>query len=147
MELKVKQLESLLQKTTVFFENTKREILEEKISAEKWSKKEILGHLIDSAINNIQRFTEIQYNEKPYKIRQYNPDELVKANNYQEKDIDELFQLWLQLNKQIVFIIKNQTPVTLEYPILLPDNEVKNLQFLMTDYVDHLEHHLNQILL
>ena len=37
---------------------------EVKIDTNKWSKKEILGHLIDSAINNLQRFTEIQYSEK-----------------------------------------------------------------------------------
>ncbi|NJN28609.1 MAG: DinB family protein [Cyclobacteriaceae bacterium] len=43
----------------------------------KWSKKEVLGHLIDSGINNLQRFTEIQYESKPYKVREYKQDELV----------------------------------------------------------------------
>lgn len=110
-----------------------------------WSKKEILGHLIDSAVNNLQRFTEIQFSEKPYQIRQYNPDELVKANNYQGKDAVELVQLWIQLNRQIGFIMQNQTNTTLDYSLILPDGQPKDLRFLMTDYVDHLEHHLNQI--
>ncbi|MFE3867740.1 DinB family protein [Flavobacterium sp. LS2P90] len=110
-----------------------------------WSKKEILGHLIDSALNNIQRFTEIQYSEKPYQVRKYNPDELVKANNYKYKDNGDLFQLWLHLNKQISFIMHNQTQTALQYSIILPDGQPKDLRFLLIDYIEHLEHHLNQI--
>ena len=49
----------------------------------KWAKKEILGHLIDSGIYNLQRFTEIQCIEKPYRIQSYAHNELVKANRYQ----------------------------------------------------------------
>ena len=64
----------------VYFEKTDAAILEEKPESGKWSKKEILGHLIDSAINNIQRFTEIQNSEKPYVIKTYNSDALVNAN-------------------------------------------------------------------
>ncbi|WP_286911791.1 DinB family protein [Flavobacterium sp. UBA4197] len=116
-----------------------------KISGTKWSKKEILGHLIDSAINNLQRFTEIQYLEKPYSVRPYNPDELVKANRYQEKDSSDLLLLWVQLNRQIAFVMLNQTEDTLAYPLLLPDNQQRDLRFLMTDYVVHLEHHLKAI--
>lgn len=116
-----------------------------KISGTKWSKKEILGHLIDSAINNLQRFTEIQYLEKPYSVRPYNPDELVKANRYQEKDSPDLLLLWVQLNRQIAFVMLNQTEDTLAYPLLLPDNQQRDLRFLMTDYVVHLEHHLKAI--
>jgi len=121
------------------------EEFETKPSNLAWSKKEIIGHLIDSALNNIQRFTEIQYSEKPYQIRKYNQDALVKVNNYHNKDILDLFQLWFQLNKQISFIIQNQTQKTLEYALILPDGQTKNLRFLIIDYVDHLEHHLNQI--
>ena len=59
-------------------------------SPEKWSKKEILGHLIDSGINNLQRFTEIQFEERPYILRTYNQDELVKANSYQTSETSEI---------------------------------------------------------
>jgi hypothetical protein len=110
-----------------------------------WSKKEILGHLIDSALNNIQRFTEIQYINKPYTIKKYNSEELVKANNYQKQNILDLFQLWNQLNKQICFIIRNQTQTMLEYLLILPDGQTKDLKFLIIDYINHLEHHLSQI--
>lgn len=116
-----------------------------KSSPEKWSKQEILGHLIDSAINNLQRFTEIQFEPKPYQIRRYNQDELVKANAYQEAEINKLIALWLSVNIRILALMKLQTEATLSYPIILPDGEASDLRFLMTDYVDHLEHHLKQL--
>ena len=53
-----------------------------KRASEKWSQKEMLGHLIDSGINNLQRFTEVQFETKSYRIRDYNQNELPKANNY-----------------------------------------------------------------
>jgi hypothetical protein len=146
MKIAINKLEELTLKANSFFSTTEKEILELKPSEEKWSKKEILGHLIDSAIHNLQRLTEIQYCEKPYKIRKYNPDELVKANDYQNKEFNSLVQLWLQLNNQIGFVMQNQTNFTLAYSLILPDGQPNNLKFLMTDYVDHLEHHLNQII-
>ena len=63
----------------------------------------------------------------------------------QNKDINELFALWVSLNKQIKFIIDNQTASTLTYTVILPTGEIKNLKFLINDYADHLEHHLDQI--
>jgi hypothetical protein len=116
-----------------------------KIDTNKWSKKEILGHLIDSGINNLQRFTEIQYSEKPYKIRPYNQDTLVKYNDYQNKNSQNLFDLWLHLNRHILEIIKNQTDNTLEYQLILPNGTLTNLQFLIEDYIDHLFYHVSQI--
>lgn len=116
-----------------------------KIDVNKWSKKEILGHLIDSAINNLQRFTEIQYSEKPYKIRPYNQDALVKYNDYQNKNNQDLFDLWLHLNRHILEITKNQTDKTLEYQLILPNGTLTNLQFLIEDYIDHLFYHVSQI--
>ena len=118
---------------------------EVKIDVNKWSKKEILGHLIDSAINNLQRFTEIQYSEKPYKIRPYNQDSLVKYNDYQNKNNQDLFDLWLHLNRHILEIIKNQTDKTLDYQLILPNGTLTNLQFLIEDYIDHLFYHVSQI--
>ncbi|WP_396161979.1 DinB family protein [Flavobacterium sp.] len=118
---------------------------EVKIDVNKWSKKEILGHLIDSAINNLQRFTEIQYAEKPYKTRPYNQDALVKYNDYQNKNNQNLFDLWLHLNRHILEIIKNQTDKTLAYQLILPNSKLNNLQFLIEDYIEHLFYHVSQI--
>src|SRR5688572_5242399 len=70
-----------------------------KPSADKWSKSEIMGHLIDSAINNLKRFTESQFSENPFLVTAYNQDELVKVNKYQARKFDDLLKLWCRLNK------------------------------------------------
>ena len=117
-----------------------------KLSLEKWSKKEILGHLIDSGINNLQRFTEVQFENKPYKIRNYKQNELVIANNYQNADTKEIINFWLSINNRILNIIKQQTEKTLNYHIEFDMDNISDFNFLIIDYVDHLEHHLNQII-
>src|SRR5688500_3357849 len=70
-----------------------------KESPEKWSKKEIVGHLIDSAHSNIRRFVVGQYDEEPLII--YKQDAWVKINDYQEYKTADLIQLWYLLNRQI----------------------------------------------
>lgn len=117
-----------------------------KTNPKKWSKKEILGHLIDSGINNLQRFTEIQFAEKPYLIRKYDQDELVKANDYQNSETNEITDIWCALNNRIIYVMRKQTETSLDYAIELDDDKVSDLRFLMVDYVDHLEYHLNQIM-
>lgn len=49
----------------------------------KWSRKEILGHLCDSAINNLERFIKIQYEEQPYVLQKYNQEKWVDLQDYQ----------------------------------------------------------------
>ena len=145
MKEKVKEFELLLNRLQVLYSITSIVDFETKISENKWSKKEILGHLIDSSINNIQRFTEIQTFEKPYQIRTYNPDALVIFNGYQLKGNQELYELWLHLNCHVLHIIKQQTSDSLEYKLILPSGELVNLQFLIEDYLEHFYYHLKQI--
>lgn len=139
------KLEKLLTIGSDFISNASQEDLSYKSNPEKWSKKEILGHLIDSGINNLQRFTEIQFEGKPYPIRKYNQDELVKANDYQNSDVDHLIEFWMSINKRIINLMRIQTKMTLDFQIVLEKGKISDLKFLMVDYVDHLEHHLNQI--
>jgi hypothetical protein len=116
-----------------------------KPSAEKWSKSEILGHLIDSAINNLRRFTESQFSENPYLVTAYNQDELVKVNKYQSRKFDDLLKLWCRLNKHIAFILKDISEDQLETKINLYDLSICDLEFLIEDYITHMKHHLKQI--
>ena len=101
MKDKIKAFELLLNEIEVFSSVNSIADFDLKISNDKWSKKEILGHLIDSGINNLQRFTEIQFENKPYKIRKYNQDELVKANEYQNSETEEIADFWLSINNRI----------------------------------------------
>jgi len=119
--------------------------LKEKTTPEKWSKLEILGHLIDSGINNLQRFTEIRFMASPYVVRSYPQNELVIANEYQKAAPQELLNLWLAVNERIKLIMLAVNEEELSLPLKLGDDSSKDLRFLMTDYIDHLEHHLNQL--
>jgi hypothetical protein len=146
MELQIEKTERLLSIISEYFNSVSDAVLEFKPSESKWSKKEILGHLIDSAIHNLVRFTEINYVEKPYPHRPYSQIDLVNLNQYQAMDTNELIQLWLSLNKQIIRVFKNIDDKALDFQIILSDQSVIDLRFLMTDYVDHLEYHINQII-
>ncbi|MTI31070.1 DinB family protein [Xanthovirga aplysinae] len=143
-ETKIK-LEHLIQEVKQFFTSSPLAEIGEKPSAEKWSKKEILGHLIDSGINNLQRFTEIPFESKPYLVRKYNQVELVRINDYQNSDLNEILQLFLAINQRILRIIELQAVETLDFPVTLHNKQEVNLRFLIEDYVNHMEHHLRQI--
>jgi hypothetical protein len=78
---------------------------ERKLSAEKWSNKEIIGHLCDSAQINLQRFVRCTYEEN-FKLI-YEQDEWVKAQLYQDMNVADLLQLWRLLNLQIARVLDN----------------------------------------
>ena len=113
----------------------------------KWSKQEILGHLIDSAINNLKRFTDIQFLPQPYAVISYKQNELVIINDYQNLPLDHLIGLWQALNRQIVFVVKRIPPDKLNYPVdpQYESKELKTLGWIICDYVAHMEHHFGQI--
>src|SRR3954468_13905061 len=79
--------------------------LSNKPLANKWSKKEVLGHLIDSGQNNLRRFISGQYEAVPPKIF-YDQDFWVKANDYQGKKSADVVQLWKLVNDQICSVLK-----------------------------------------
>ena len=112
---------------------------------EKWSKKEELGHIIDSAQNNIQRFIRVQYEENVH-IR-YNPDNWVAMNDYQSRNTKELIELWHLLNKQIIAILEKMPEEKWQALMSFDaDPAVKNTTlFIAEDYVKHMTHHLENI--
>ncbi|MGE7925005.1 DinB family protein [Viridibacillus arvi] len=113
-------------------------------SPTKWSKKEILGHLCDSAIMNIERFIKIQYEKQPYVLPIYNQDEWVAKQNYQDTPIEDILTLFYVLNKQIIAIINNIPDEKRSYLCDIGNNELKTLDWLIQDYYDHMEHHLKK---
>ncbi len=108
----------------------------------RWSKKEIVGHLIDSAYNNIQRFVRAQY-ELDSSIR-YDQDTWVRLNAYQETPLSDLIALWLSLNQHIIRIIEIMPTENFKKTSQVGD-QVYSLSWLMEDYVRHMKHHLAQI--
>jgi len=117
----------------------------QKPAPKKWSKKEILGHLVDSAINNLQRLIRVQY-EPGVKIV-YDQDQWVKIQNYQDLDTDSVVQLWHSMNRQFLRIIKSFPSDKINHNVDtgIDKIEVHTAEFLISDYLAHMEHHLKQI--
>jgi hypothetical protein len=110
----------------------------------KWSKKEILGHLCDSAANNHQRFIRTQYEEKP--SVKYNQDKWVELNDWQSWPTNMIIDFWNLYNRRIVEVIKKIPKEKLSAECAVGDKSF-TLEFLIEDYVAHLKHHLDQILI
>lgn len=123
-----------------------------KHSPDKWSKKEILGHLCDSAFNNHSRFVRAQFEQQPFKVSPYAQDDWVKLNNYQNMRAEEVCNLWVTLNKQIIEVIailpeeKLGIECDLGNAAFREDEVEKTLLWFIEDYLVHMEYHLRQIL-
>jgi hypothetical protein len=117
-----------------------------KPSPDKWSAKEVLGHLIDSAHVNLMRFVRCTYEEKFRLVYQQN--EWVAAQCYQQANKDELLTLWNLVNRQIATTIANYPADRRKITCDAGQAEPKfhTVEFLAADYVDHMQHHLNQII-
>ena len=110
----------------------------------RWSKKEILGHLIDSASNNHQRFVRAQLSpsiESPG----YEQDAWVRTQAYQTEPWADLVALWLALNRHLLHVIESIPAVNLDHECIIAGHAPLKLASLIDDYANHLEHHLNQV--
>jgi DinB family protein len=110
----------------------------------KWSKKEILGHLIDSAANNHQRFVRLQF-ETGLALPGYQQSNWVNAQRYRERKWADLVELWVVYNRHLAHVIEHVDRNALQNVWNSPGGPV-DLEFLMRDYVTHLNHHLQQLL-
>ena len=115
-----------------------------KVSANKWSKKEILGHLVDSAQNNISRFIVAQYEDVPKIV--YNQDSWVAISDYQNYPIGDLITLWRLLNNHAAIILSNTDREASQKKCDTNGAETHSIEWLANDYIKHLLHHLHQIL-
>ncbi len=111
----------------------------------KWSKIEILGHLIDSAQNNLRRFICGQY-ETPPRLISYDQDFWVSANQYRSASKKELILLWTLLNERIASVLQGMPIDTHQKYCPLATGGQQTLKWFAADYVKHLKHHLNQLL-
>ena len=109
----------------------------------KWSKKEILGHLIDSAANNHQRFMRLQL-QTEISLPGYDQDDWVRLNHYQQRTWNEIVTLWSAYNRHLASVIESLDDSALGHVWHSPDGDV-TLEFIASDYVRHLKHHLAQI--
>jgi hypothetical protein len=110
----------------------------------KWSKKEILGHLVDSAQNNIRRFVVAQYEDVPFIA--YRQDEWVTISDYQNYPSKDLIELWNLLNRHICQILLNISAECAQRRSATGGQQPHTIEWLAVDYIKHLLHHLHQVL-
>jgi len=126
-----------------------------KDSPDDWAPIEILGHLIDSAANNHQRFVRAQFTDDLV-FSGYEQNQWVSSQRYLDESWAAVIELWSAYNLHLLHaasvipedvLTKPRSPHTLDQIAfnLVDKNEAATLEYLIRDYVDHLRHHLQQI--
>ena len=126
-----------------------------KTSADGWAPIEILGHLVDSATNNHQRFVRAQFTDDLV-FPGYDQDRWVGAQKYRDESWPDLIQLWSAYNLHLLHLVsvipadvltRRREKHSLDQIAfeLVPPDKPSTLEYLIRDYVDHLRHHLKQI--
>jgi hypothetical protein len=122
----------------------------------KWSRKEIIGHLIDSASNNHQRFVRAQFTDHLV-FPGYEQESWVRAQGYGDEPWPLLVELWRSFNLHLAHVMERAPESARNASrerhnlddigwIKIGEGEPATLEYLMRDYVGHLKNHLRQIL-
>jgi DinB superfamily len=109
-----------------------------------WSRKQVLGHLIDSASNNHQRFVRAML-QPSLDFPGYDQAGNIRVQAVQEADWALLISLWAAYNRYLAHLIAHIPPSQLDTPCRIGAGEPVTLGFLASDYLTHLHHHLRQI--
>jgi hypothetical protein len=141
------ELHQIIDDFTTRFSTIRDEDFAVKPQPNKWSKKEVLGHLIDSAHNNLRRFITGQYEPSPPHII-YDQDFWVNTNSYNSSKKEDVIVLWRLMNERICTVLetmpeKNHSKLCNTGK---DSEQLHSLHFLAEDYVKHLKHHINQII-
>ena len=121
----------------------------------KWSPKQIIGHLVDSASNNHGRFVRAQIDDDLF-FPGYEQESWVRLQDYAASDWSALLSLWREYNFHIAHIVDRIPDSVLMRPRArhnlneiawktVPADEPVTLDYFVRDYIAHLEHHLTQI--
>jgi hypothetical protein len=114
------------------------------ILADGWSRKQVIGHLIDSASNNHQRFVRASL-QPSLDFPAYDQDGNVRVQAVQDADWALLVTLWSAYNRYLAHVIAHLPASRLDTVCRIGSDEPVTLGFLATDYLTHLLHHLRQI--
>ncbi len=110
----------------------------------KWSRKEVLGHLIDSAGNNHQRFVRaLLAGELSFPA--YMQTDWVRVQGYDDEEWQRIVDLWAALNRHIAHLVSRIPADKLQTQCRIGDGAPVTLEALIADYIRHVEHHLEQL--
>jgi hypothetical protein len=112
--------------------------------AEGWSRKQELGHLLDSATNNRVRFVRGAL-EGGYDGPSYDGDGWVAMGGYSEARWSDLVDLWCALNVALAAVVDRVPPERLPAQCRVGGSQPVTLEFLIEDYMLHAKHHLDHI--
>jgi hypothetical protein len=141
----VRKLEELLQSVPEKLKEFSQEEIVSPRSTGKWSRLQILGHLCDSAINNVTRFIQSQHLPEPVTLIPYNQDVWVASQHYGDISVDEVLTLWVSLNRSIVRVLSYLPQEFYSNTYTLTSGDIVTLEWLVNDYSEHMNHHLEQI--
>jgi DinB superfamily len=111
-----------------------------------WSVKQIVGHLVDSASNNHQRFVRLQVADGlVFPDYSQDNDTWVSIQSYQEAPWDELLALWLNFHLHLARVIRTVNEECIDHIWVVDEDTSITLGSLMIDYLRHLKDHLQQI--
>ena len=114
--------------------------------ADEWSIKEIIGHLVDSASNNHQRWVRLQVDDVlSFPDYQRHNEKWVRIQRYNDRAWESLLQLWRLFNLHLAAMVKDVDKKCLRNIWLIDEDTTVTLQDLMVDYLRHLLLHLEQI--
>jgi hypothetical protein len=109
----------------------------------KWSAKQVIGHLTDSAVNNLGRIVRMQLEPNQH-LPGYDQASWVEVQHYDDRDWPEVPGLWFALNEHIVWIIAHVEKNALTHRAIVAGGTI-TLGFLIEDYVAHMQHHLRAL--
>ncbi|HEY9128153.1 MAG TPA: DinB family protein [Acidobacteriaceae bacterium] len=121
-----------------------RELADVPWRAGGWTRKQIVGHMLDSATNNRQRFVRAS-TEKEYSGPQYDQDAWVAAHGYGSQSWETLLGWWSTEHAILAAVVDNIGEEQLAVSCTVGDAAPVTLRFLIEDYIAHQKWHLNQI--
>jgi hypothetical protein len=106
----------------------------------KWSAKEVVGHLMDSAVNNLARMVRMQGAE-PLVLAGYEQEAWVRRQHYREREWSAVLGLWFALNEHVVWTVQHIDRRLLANEGVIEGDRL-TLGYLVEDYIAHIEHHM-----
>lgn len=113
-----------------------------RLSQDSWSLKEIIGHLIDSASNNHQRFVRLQEDDL-LNFPDYDTEKWIKVQKYNDMNWNVLITLWYSYNLILMDVIEHMDANSMEN-VWICGEEAFKLEFLIKEYYSHMEWHIQQ---